>query len=89
MRFFLIIVYFYNDYKVNTLSGKNKGLSRYSVVLGKDKSIVETPYVITGLQGETKYFLRMKSLSFLHLSIVPLFDLTHDSSVFLIDPSTV
>lgn len=31
MRFFLIIVYFYNDYKVSTLSGKNKGLSRYSV----------------------------------------------------------
>ena len=31
MRFLLIIVYFYNDYKVSTLSGKNKGLSRYSM----------------------------------------------------------
>lgn len=24
MRFFLIIVYFYNDYKVSTLSGKTR-----------------------------------------------------------------
>lgn len=32
-------------------------------VFGEDKSIVESPYTLTGLTADTKYFLRIKSLS--------------------------
>lgn len=31
MIFFLIIIYFYNNYKGNTLSGKNNTLSRKNI----------------------------------------------------------
>lgn len=32
-------------------------------VFGEDKSIVKSPYTLTGLTADTKYFLRIKSLS--------------------------
>lgn len=34
-----------------------------AMVYGEDKSIVESPYTIGNLKADTKYFLRMKSLS--------------------------
>ena len=56
--------YYVIEYSTDSLYDEIEiGGTQHSVVLGKDKSIVETPYVITGLQGETKYFLRMKSMS--------------------------
>lgn len=34
-----------------------------SIVYGKDGSIIQSPYTITGLLGETTYYLRIKSMS--------------------------
>lgn len=34
-----------------------------SVVFGEDKSITSTPYVLTGLEANSKYFLRIKAMS--------------------------
>lgn len=34
-----------------------------SIVYGEDKSIKKSPYILTGLQGETTYYLRIKSVS--------------------------
>lgn len=34
-----------------------------SIVFGEDKSITNTPYVLTGLEGNSKYFLRIKAIS--------------------------
>lgn len=56
--------YYVIEYSTDSLyDAIEMGGTEHSVVLGEDKSIVETPYTITGLQGETKYFLRMKSMS--------------------------
>lgn len=44
----------YNDIE---MGGSN------AVVYGSDNSIVESPYVITGLKADTKYFLRMKAVA--------------------------
>ena len=35
--------------------------TEHSVVLGNDRTISKSPYTITNLEGETKYFLRIKS----------------------------
>lgn len=56
--------YYIMEYSTDSLYDEiEMGGTANSVVLGEDKSIVETPYIITGLQGETKYFFRMKSMS--------------------------
>lgn len=34
-----------------------------ALVYGEDKTIVESPYTLTGLTADTKYFLRIKSMS--------------------------
>lgn len=34
-----------------------------AIVYGEDKSITKSPFVITGLQGDTKYSLRIKAMS--------------------------
>lgn len=34
-----------------------------SRIYGEDKSITESPYTLTGLAGDTRYYLRMKSMS--------------------------
>lgn len=34
-----------------------------SIVYGEDGSIIQSPYTITGLLGETTYYLRIKSMS--------------------------
>lgn len=56
--------YYVMEYSTDSLYDEiAMGETAHSVVLGEDKSIVESPYTITGLQGETKYFLRIKSMS--------------------------
>ena len=56
--------YYIMEYSTDSLYDDiEMGGTSHSVVLGEDKSIVESPYTITGLQGETKYFFRMKSMS--------------------------
>lgn len=56
--------YYVMEYSTDSLYDEiAMGGTEHSVILGEDKSIVESPYTITGLQGETKYFLRIKSMS--------------------------
>lgn len=56
--------YYIMEYSTDSLYDDiEMGGTSHSVVLGEDKSIVESPYTITGLQGETKYFFRMRSMS--------------------------
>lgn len=44
-----------NDTPMGSASG--------SIVYGEDKSINKSPYTLTGLQGETTYYLRIKSVA--------------------------
>lgn len=39
------------------------GGTEHSLVFGEDKSLTSSPITLTGLAGDTKYFLRMKSMS--------------------------
>lgn len=39
------------------------GNAEGSIVFGEDKSIKKSPYIITGLLGETTYYLRIKSVA--------------------------
>lgn len=56
--------YYVMEYSTDSLYDEiAMGGTEHSVIVGEDKSIVESPYTITGLQGETKYFLRIKSMS--------------------------
>lgn len=56
--------YYIMEYSTDSLyDGIEMGGTPHSVIVGEDKSIVESPYTITGLQGDTKYFFRMKSMS--------------------------
>lgn len=43
--------------------GIDMGTSATSVVFGKDETIKKTPYVISGLEGYTKYYFRIRGLS--------------------------
>ncbi len=56
--------YYVMEYSTDSLYDEiAMGGTEHSVIVGEDKSVVESPYTITGLQGETKYFLRIKSMS--------------------------
>ncbi len=54
------VEYYVIEYSTDSLSDEVE-TTAHSVVLGEDKSITTSPYTITGLEGSTKYFLRIKS----------------------------
>ena len=54
------VEYYVIEYSTDTLYDEIE-TTEHSVVLGEDKSITTSPYTITGLEGSTKYFLRIKS----------------------------
>lgn len=61
-----------------------------SIVYGEDGSIIQSPYTITGLLGETTYYLRIKSMSKdkqSNLVYLPDYKFTTDKEQILNEPS--
>lgn len=61
-----------------------------SIVYGEDGSIIQSPYTITGLLGETTYYLRIKSMSKNEQSnwvYLPDYKFTTDKEQILNEPS--